>query len=109
MRIGINETAANIHEWAQSKGWWESPRPTGELLMLVVTEISEAMEDYRMRRMETVISEDGKPEGFPSEIADAVIRLLDLSEAYGIDLEAEIARKMAYNQTRPYRHGNKAA
>jgi NTP pyrophosphatase (non-canonical NTP hydrolase) len=47
----------------------------------------------------------GKPEGFPIELADAVIRIANLCHALGIDLETAIQWKMAYNKTRPFRHG----
>lgn len=50
-----------------------------------------------------------KPEGVPSELADIVIRVADICGYYGIDLDAAITQKMAYNRTRPYRHGGKRA
>ena len=46
-----------------------------------------------------------KPEGFPSEIADAIIRLLSMARETGIDIEAVIEEKIAYNATRPFKHG----
>lgn len=49
-----------------------------------------------------------KPVGFPSELADIVIRVCDLAGFLGIDLETAIKDKMAYNATRPHRHGGKA-
>lgn len=49
----------------------------------------------------------GKPQGMASEMADILIRLLDSAYRYGVDLEAEYERKMAYNRTRPPRHGGK--
>jgi hypothetical protein len=48
-----------------------------------------------------------KPEGFPSEIADAIIRLLHLVAETGIDIEAAIEQKLAYNATRGHKHGGK--
>ena len=56
---------------------------------------------------ETYYSEGGKMEGVPSELADIVIRVLDLAEYYGIDMGEAIAQKHAYNLTRPYKHGGK--
>jgi NTP pyrophosphatase (non-canonical NTP hydrolase) len=47
----------------------------------------------------------GKPEGFPVELADAVIRLFGLAYEAGIDLPAAIEEKLAYNATRPFKHG----
>lgn len=48
-----------------------------------------------------------KPEGIPSELADIIIRVLDICGANRIDIAAAIADKMAYNETREYRHGGK--
>lgn len=48
-----------------------------------------------------------KPEGVASELADVVIRVADLCGLYGIDLETALEEKMAFNDTRPYRHGGK--
>lgn len=48
-----------------------------------------------------------KPEGFPIELADAVIRIMDLAERLGIDLAEMINLKMAYNSTREYMHGRR--
>lgn len=105
----INETAHAIHDWAKRKGWWESDRNTGELLALAHSELSEALEDYRIGKMDTYLDDNNKPCGFPSEIAYCMIRLMDTAVALGINLEHEIEQKMAYNEKRPYRHGGKVA
>jgi len=48
-----------------------------------------------------------KPEGIASELADIFIRVLDAAEMWGIDLEPHVIEKINYNETRPYKHGNK--
>lgn len=48
-----------------------------------------------------------KPEGFGSEAADVLIRLLDTCRRRGVNLEYEVQRKLAYNATRGHRHGGK--
>jgi NTP pyrophosphatase (non-canonical NTP hydrolase) len=64
-------------------------------LMLVVTEISEAAEAVR----------SGDNANFAEEIADAYIRLCDIVDATGIDIHAEIDKKMFKNEGRPVKHG----
>ena len=83
------------HNTAVEKGFWDEPRNMGEALMLIVTELAEAMEAYR--------HQDQK--NFNEEIADTFIRLFDLCGGFNIDIEAEIDKKTAFNKTRPYKHG----
>lgn len=92
-------------------------RLQGNALMLIVGEASEAHEKIRdghpadhtfyPTRGIRVIPGVDKPEGVPSEIADIVIRCLDFADNFGIDLGAIIAEKIAYNSTRPFKHGRK--
>jgi len=42
-----------------------------------------------------------------SELADVLIRLLDMSDVFGIDLAAEYERKVAYNRGRAFQHGGR--
>ena len=46
--------------------------------------------------------------GVPSEIADLMIRAFDFAGEHKIDIERFVVEKMAYNKTRPFKHGNKA-
>ena len=50
---------------------------------------------------------DPKPEGMPIELADVIIRILDMGYAEGIDIGQAIHTKMQYNKTRSHRHGGK--
>lgn len=88
-----------IHKLAIEKGWYDGgKRGKKELLLLLHTEVAEAVEDYRRKRMKTSESiqgfrefrQDGspvtnsavmKPVGFPTEIADIVIRAYDYKGA----------------------------
>ena len=74
-------------------------------LILIHSEVTEAFEELRSGHRLTRVGDWGKPEGLPTELADIVIRTLDLAEALGINLEKEMERKHAYNLTRPYKHG----
>jgi NTP pyrophosphatase (non-canonical NTP hydrolase) len=101
--VTLNALAAEIH--AANKKWWFQPdgvtplrRNKGELLMLVVTELAEAMEGERKRLMDDKLPHRPMAE---VEIADAIIRLLDYAAAYGYDLDGAIREKRAYNADRP--------
>lgn len=91
----LNEWAELCHSIAAEKGFWDEERNIGEALMLVVTELAEAMEAHRHQ-------EDAH---FKEELADTFIRLLDLCGGLNIDIEKEIYQKSMYNKTRPYKHG----
>ena len=91
----INELAEICHRIAVEKGFWDEKRNIGEALMLIVTELAEAMEAHRHQDQEN----------FKEEIADTFIRLLDLCGGLKIDIEGEIARKSSKNKLRPYKHG----
>lgn len=104
---GIKELVDSVHENAVEHGWWDEDRPFTEVVALIHSEISEALEEYRGGHGETEIffGEGGKPEGIPVEMADAVIQIMDWCGRKGVDLESVILRKHEYNRDRPYRHG----
>lgn len=105
----INDFVAEVHTTAVEHGWWEGDTfNVPEKLALIHSEISEALEHYRNEEKEIFFGPDGKPDGFAIELADAVIRIMDLCGKMGIDLEGAIKLKHEFNKERPYRHGNKA-
>ena len=106
---GINEVAKQIHENAVDHGWWDEERGFPEVLALIHSEVSEALEEYRNGRLPTEVytGNNGKPEGIPIELADVIIRVLDYCGYAGIDIDAAISQKHEYNKSRPYRHGGK--
>jgi NTP pyrophosphatase (non-canonical NTP hydrolase) len=99
---GLNRLAQYCH--ARNATWWKDPatgeplkRNKGELLMLMVSEIAEAMEGERKGLMDTHLPHRKMAE---VEFADVLIRLFDYAGAYGFDLDGAFAEKMAYNETR---------
>lgn len=93
------------HGAAQAAGWWSNPqtgkpieRNTGEMLMLIVSEIAEGMEGDRKGLMDDKLPTRQMLE---VELADAVIRIFDLAGSKGFDLGAAIAEKLTYNAQRP--------
>lgn len=113
--MNIKTLVKESHDTATEKGWWDLPdRNVPELLALIHSEVSEALEAYRdvgIEQLDRVwYDESGyKPEGFTVELADVLIRIADLCGEFNLDLEQALTEKMAYNKTRSYRHGNKIA
>lgn len=105
-RTPIEALAKEIHQTAVDHGFWDNPRNTGEMLMLVVSELAEALEEDRAGTAPYYIVA-GKPEGFAIEMVDALIRILDTLGALELDqsIDELIRIKMTYNNTRPHMHG----
>lgn len=105
----INDWARHIHQINRTKGFWDEPRSFGDICALAHTEISEAYEEYRNGHSMTEIYENsdkpGKPEGIPVELADEIIRCLDVLYGSGVtDINSVIDLKVKYNMTRPFKH-----
>jgi len=113
----LGEMELEVYENNVDKGWFDGERSFGDDIALLHTEVSEMFEAFRkggladLTRPDRVFADDieilAKPEGVGSEAADVLIRLLDTCKRAGIELEWEYERKMAYNRTRPYKHGGK--
>ncbi|MBY6871640.1 nucleotide pyrophosphohydrolase [Clostridium botulinum] len=119
--MGIKDLVKDAYDNAKNHGFWEDWERIEQLenmainiskdgekqvkidkcnaiatrLMLIVSEVSEALEGVR--------KEDR--ENFKEELADIVIRVADLAGGLDIDLEKEIKNKMDKNKNRPYKHG----
>lgn len=104
MQLEINQAVAVCHKAASDSGWWTDLR-TGERLppnvptklMLVVSELSEAMEADRKNLMDSHLPERS---GIEVELADAVIRIFDLAGRLDLDLGGAVVDKLAYNKAR---------
>lgn len=117
----IKELCKTAHDNAIEKGFWipmedivkgKTPkvryRNLSELLMLIVSELGEACEALRKDNRQIIVKNCHKywhKDTFEDELADAVIRIADLAQSQGIDLEWQISRKLEYNKTREHKHG----
>ena len=106
----LKQLQKESYEYALIQGFWEEPINIPEKLCLIHSELSEALEEFRGSFNPTLYYDEKnnmKPEGFGVELADAIIRILDLAEFLNIDIEEMIKIKMNYNKGREYKHGKK--
>jgi NTP pyrophosphatase (non-canonical NTP hydrolase) len=129
----MEQLIKKAHGMAKEKGFWDSERNKSELLMLIVSELSEALEALRKnhyankkavdelhRDMQVNLWDDEFnimdgawkaafeaeiKSSFEDELADVAIRLFDLCGGLGVDLDKHIELKMMYNSMRGYKHG----
>lgn len=120
--LSINEFAEDCYQVAKDHGFHEVPVTTeypatydsinlpqvAMRIALIHSEGSEILEDLRRGKpVEYAVDDNGKPVGVASEIADTIIRCLDLAHALGIDIQDALEKKHAYNLTRSNKHGSK--
>jgi NTP pyrophosphatase (non-canonical NTP hydrolase) len=108
----IRQLLEDSNATAREKGWWDDQNEHSFLIktLLMITEISEAVEEYRNGHdVQEIYVKDGKWEGVAVEFADLFIRTADLCKQLDIPLEEAIRKKAEFNRTRSHRHGNKKA
>ncbi len=108
----IKELVVVCGKAAGEKGWKDRIIPIPEMVALIHSEASEALESYRNKEPYSWEQQDLhglKPMGLASEFADILIRIGHYCDLLHIDLENEVLKKLEYNAKRPYRHGGKVA
>lgn len=132
----INKLSKEIHQNAKEHGFFDDKKNIGEMLALIHSEVSEALEcDRKDKYYSNCIDEqkwfiDGMAEKyyghtfnddsffeeqfekrvkdtFEDELADIMIRVMDLAAFKEVNLENHIKAKMRYNAMRPHKHGKK--
>jgi NTP pyrophosphatase (non-canonical NTP hydrolase) len=100
----LHDLGAEIVAINAANGWdvvkpedWTEPYKVPAYIALATSEASEALEGFR----------HGNRANFEEELADTLIRVLDLSHGLGVDIGAAVMAKLAKNRTRGYRHGGK--
>lgn len=101
---GIETAQALCYGLAHRAGWWTDlatgepkDRNDGEMLMLMVSELAEAMEGLRKNLQDDKLPHRPMVE---VELADTLIRIFDYAGARGLDLAGAVVEKLAFNQQR---------
>lgn len=101
---GITTAVSLCHGLAKRAGWWNDPatgelkdRNDGEMIALMHSELSEALEGLRKNK-----NDDHLPhrKSVEVELADTLIRIFDFAGARNLDLAGALIEKLAYNQRR---------
>ena len=108
--MNLNDYARECHE--ANKQWWQDPetgepikRNKGELIALMHSELSEALEGIRKDLMDDKLTHRKMEE---VELADVLIRIFDYAGGFGLDLQGAFEEKMAYNRNRAdHKHENR--
>lgn len=98
-----HDTAAEVHQNARAKGFWDRERHISELLAEIHGEVSEVLEAAKHGNPESE-----KTPGFSQceeELADVVIRIMDLAAGRKWDIAGAIVAKIRHNATRERLHG----
>ena len=97
-REGVRAATALCHGLARNAGWWPAEgRNDGELIALMHSELSEALEGLRKNSQDDHIPHRKSVE---VELADTIIRIFDYAGARGLDLGGAMIEKLAYNANR---------
>lgn len=101
---GIKEAQRLAHDTANNAGWYRDPatgepivRNFGEVVMLMVTELAEAVEADRKSLMDDKLPHRS---GVEVEFADCIIRILDTAAALGLDVAGALIEKNRFNGER---------
>ena len=117
----LNELRDKAFSNAKNKGFHNDKPVFAKEIMLIVTELSEAVEASRkgmkadLKNFYLGLDDNNFEQNFNTfikdsvedEIADAFIRLFDLCGIYNINIDLFVKMKMKYNEGREYLHGKK--
>jgi hypothetical protein len=127
----VTELQQQLYKTNADHGFNDPYITMDQKMLLVIREITEAVEELRAGKtpvqiyfpglvlaredkpsmdqiFEFAVEQKVKPEGFPIELVDAIIRLFNMVSDLGYSVEQLVVLKDAYNQSRPFKHGGKA-
>lgn len=101
--MAFDALTVRAYQIAKDHGWHEQERNDGEVLSLIHSEISEALQALRAGNPPDKCCPEFS--NLEIELADAIIRIMDYAAEKNLDISGAIVAKMEYNKNRPYKHG----
>lgn len=103
-QMGLQAVQELASTTARDAGWYTDPatgepikRNVGEVIALMHSELSEALEAYRRDLMDDKLPH--RP-GIEVEFADCIIRIMDTAAALGLDVAGAVIEKNRFNKER---------
>lgn len=107
----FSDFSERVHDYAKLKGFWDVPngRNKGEMIALMHSELSECLEAVRADKPGQPVWDTHLPNFLAEsvELGDVIIRIMDYSRAYRLNVGEAVVAKHHFNLTRPYKHGKK--
>lgn len=105
--MNLNELASMCHNLAVNKGFWDGDdeERIPAALLEIHSEVAELADLYKKRK-ELSSGKVFSVTGAEEELADIIIRCLDFAGAFGMDIKNAVERKLEYNSSRPFMHGD---
>lgn len=104
MEEALRSLQIEVHKTACEKGWHDTPNEVGTDIALITSELSEGLEADRHDAMDDHLL---SRKGLEVELADAIIRILDMAASRNIDVVGAVMEKKRFNKTRSKMHGGK--
>ena len=109
----LGKLGDHCHDASRLNGFWQSTdadvdtHEVGCKIALIAGEALELLEAWRLQDPHAPCAKDPRLTHISEEIADVIIRCMDLAAFFRIDLAYAIAVKLEHNSTRPYKHSKR--